>query len=118
MKTKSCKAKGRVLQNMVRDRLMQILELSKSEIRCAIMGETGKDIIFTNPVKYPYFIECKNRQSVSVYKEFQSAKDRAGKELVPILVIKKNGIKNPLAVVELGTLADLIFYCTEWRNKR
>ena len=45
MKTRSAKAKGRRLQNKIRDLLLEeFKELEPDDIRTAIMGETGEDI--------------------------------------------------------------------------
>ena len=45
MKTRSAKAKGRRLQNKIRDLLLEeFKDLEPDDIRTAIMGETGEDI--------------------------------------------------------------------------
>ena len=49
---RSRKAKGRRLQNWVRDTLLEIFtSLDSNDISCAIMGETGEDIKLSNPAK-------------------------------------------------------------------
>ena len=49
---RSRKAKGRRLQNWVRDTLLSIFKtLDDNDISCAIMGETGEDIKLSNPAK-------------------------------------------------------------------
>ena len=60
---RSRKAKGRRLQNWVRDTLLSIFKtLDDNDVSCAIMGETGEDIKLSNPAKklIPYSFECKN----------------------------------------------------------
>ena len=48
MKTRSRKAKGRRLQNWVRDELLSLFtNLSNDDIYCAIMGESGADVKFS-----------------------------------------------------------------------
>ena len=46
MKTSSAKAKGRKLQDLVRDKLLEKFKnyLEEDDIKSAIMGETGEDI--------------------------------------------------------------------------
>ena len=66
MKIRSRKAKGRRLQNWVRDELLSLFNnLSQDDISCAIMGETGEDIKLSNPAKklIPYSFECKNKET-------------------------------------------------------
>ena len=62
MKTRSAKAKGRRLQNKIRDLLLEeFKELEPDDIRTAIMGETGEDIKLSPAArkKIPYSFECK-----------------------------------------------------------
>ncbi|KKM85031.1 hypothetical protein LCGC14_1293290 [marine sediment metagenome] len=47
MQTKSAKAKGRRLQNWVRDELFLALKISFDDITTAIMGESGADVRLT-----------------------------------------------------------------------
>ena len=52
---RSRKAKGRRLQNWVRDTLLKIFSnngfLDENDIKCAVMGETGADIKLSNTAK-------------------------------------------------------------------
>ena len=49
---RSRKAKGRRLQNWVRDTLLSVFtSLDNNDVSCAIMGETGEDIKLSNPAK-------------------------------------------------------------------
>ena len=47
---------------------------------------------------FPYSVECKNAESLNVWKAYQQAKANCG-EYIPMLVIKKNR-EVPLVVVE------------------
>ena len=63
---KSRKAKGRKLQNWVRDSLRGLFPtLTDDDIRVAIMGESGADVkLSAKALKlFPYDIECKNTVS-------------------------------------------------------
>lgn len=108
MTPKSAKAKGRSLQNLVRDKILEANpHLSKNDIRTAIMGENGADIKLSDYARnvFPFSIECKARESFSIYKLWEQAV--TDEELIPLLVIKQNRAL-PLVVVELETFLDLI----------
>ena len=66
MNNKSRKAKGRYLQNIVRDKIIELYPvLTKEHIRCSMMSENGADVkLITHTARklFPYSIECKNRE--------------------------------------------------------
>ena len=99
--TRSRKAKGRRLQNWVRDRLRGLfLTLTDDDVRVAIMGETGADVKLSVNAKklFPYDIECKNTEG---WKKLYDAYDQADGhgDNQPIVFIKMNR-RNPLVVVD------------------
>lgn len=99
--TASRKAKGRRLQDWVRDNLRGLsLALTEDDVRVAIMGESGADIkLSANGKKYfPYDIECKNNET---WKGIYKAYDQAGTHgnLEPLVFIKMNR-RRPLAIVD------------------
>ena len=64
MKTASKKAKGRKLQDFVRDTLLTCFDsLEEDDIKSAIMGESGEDIKLSPAARraIPYSFECKNQ---------------------------------------------------------
>lgn len=76
MKTSSCKAKGRGLQQKIRDmyrEIGRIAELADEDIESRGMGQAGTDIIFSPRARsvFNYDIECKKHKSVSVPKHFK-----------------------------------------------
>ena len=99
--TRSRKAKGRRLQNWVRDSLRGLfLTLTDDDVRVAIMGETGSDIKLSKTAKklFPYDIECKNTEGwKKVYDAYDQA-DGHGEDQ-PLVFIKMNR-RNPLVVVD------------------
>ena len=111
MKTRSRKAKGRRLQNWVRDTLLSIFKtLDDNDISCAIMGETGEDIKLSNPAKklIPYSFECKNKETFKgIYDIMQQATSNCKKNQVPLGVIKMNNFE-PLTIVNARNFFDLI----------
>lgn len=98
------KAKGRRLQQYVRDAIIELFGVSDKDVRSTSMGAGGVDVPMAKHVNdmFPYDIECKNKETLNVWKEFEQAiahKKNTNSEYNPLLVIKKNG-KKPLAVVD------------------
>ena len=100
MKTQSAKAKGRKLQNWVRDKLIEILSIHEEDVESRSMGASGEDLIMAQPArkKFPYSIECKNQERINIWNAYQQANTNSGK-YEPILFIKRNKHK-PLVVVD------------------
>jgi hypothetical protein len=100
MKTKSAKAKGRKLQDWVRDLMRTVRGGDYEEIQCAIMGEKGADVKLTGEARvyFNWDIECKNREDFKgIYKYYSQAE--AHGEGKPVLFIKSNKRK-PLVIVD------------------
>jgi len=100
MKTQSAKAKGRRLQQWVRDQLIEKLEVHPEDIESRSMGAGGEDLIMARAAreKFPYSIECKNVEKLNVWDAYSQASENSG-NYEPIVVMKKNG-KKPLIVVD------------------
>ena len=100
MKTSSAKAKGRRLQQWFRDLLIEKLEVHPEDIESRSMGAGGEDLIMARAArkKFPYSIECKNQESVNVWKAYEQAEENSG-DYEPIVVIKRNNTK-PLVLVD------------------
>lgn len=76
MKTSSCKAKGRRLQQLVRDDLRSLSKeqgLVDDDINSTGMGQSGVDILLSPAAKkvWPLSIECKNVEKLNVVGVFQ-----------------------------------------------
>jgi len=100
MKTSSAKQKGRKLQQWMRDILIQKLGVHPEDIESRSMGSQGEDLIMARAAreKFPLSIECKNQESVNVWKSYEQASENSG-EYEPIVVIKRNQSK-PLVVID------------------
>ena len=110
MKNSSRKAKGRYLQNIMRDRIIKLYPvLGKDDIRTSLMSESGADVKLTSHTSrklFPYSIECKNRQDFkTLYSYFGQARRHLALE--PLLVVKMNR-ERPLAVIDLEHLFQLL----------
>ena len=100
MKTQSAKAKGRRLQQWVRDQLIEQLDVHPEDVESRSMGAGGEDLIMARAArqKFPYSIECKNVEKLNVWEAYEQAKSNSG-DYEPIVVMKKNG-KKPVVVVD------------------
>lgn len=109
LSTRSAKAKGRRLQNEVRDLLLESFQdLEADDIRTAIMGETGEDIKLSPAArkKIPYSIECKNQESLNIWSALKQAEENSD-VWAPMVIFKRNRSKT-YAVLEIDKLLELL----------
>ena len=116
MRAASAKAKGRKLQDYIRDllRLKFIKEwtllpkLEDDDIKCQIMGVSGEDIVLSPLAKktIPYSFECKNVEKLNVWIAIKQAESNC-QDREPVVVIKTNRT-NAYAVVRVEHLIELI----------
>ena len=103
MKPKSSKAKGRVLQNLVRDKIVEVFPHFEVDIdiRSAIMGETGEDIKLSKKAReqFPFSVECKSLASVAVYRKMEEAPAKCHKRATPQVVVTEDR-KKTLAILD------------------
>jgi len=110
MKPQSCKAKGRRLQQIVRDKLLlRWPKLTCDDIRSTSMGAGGEDIQLSSQARefIPFSFECKNQERIDVWGAVKQCRQNAPPNSTPIVVIKRN-TETPHAVVPLDTFLDLI----------
>jgi hypothetical protein len=99
MKTSSAKAKGRRLQQRVRDDLRTLAgaRLDPTDIESTTMGLSGVDIVLTKAAKDffgPLAFECKNVELLNAVGVFQKHYDHyAALGMVPIMVHSRNHIE-------------------------
>jgi len=100
MRPQSAKAKGRRLQQWVRDQLIEHLEVHPEDIESRSMGAGGEDLIMARDArkKFPFSIECKNQEKLNIWDAYEQACANSG-EYEPIVFIKKNG-KKPLVLID------------------
>ena len=100
MRPQSAKAKGRRLQQEFRKLLIEKLNIHPEDIESRSMGAGGEDLIMARAAreKFPYSIECKNQESVNLWKSYEQAKENSG-DYEPIVVLKRNKSK-PLVLVD------------------
>lgn len=100
MRPQSAKAKGRRLQQWVRDQLIEHLEVHPEDIESRSMGAGGEDLIMARDArqKFPFSIECKNQEKLNIWDAYEQACSNCN-DYEPIVFIKKNG-KKPLVVLD------------------
>jgi len=108
MRARSAKNKGKRLQNILRDKLVELYPALKDDIGSQIMGMTGEDIVLTPHARtfLPYSFECKNVEKLNIWKSFEQCRANAG-DSTPILVIKRNR-ETPKVVMELDQWLEII----------
>ncbi len=108
LKPSSAKAKGRVLQQAVRDLILAKFNLEQDDVRSVSMGATGEDLLLSPAARrqLPISLECKSRASISVYGFYEQAKANAG-GYEPVVVVKQNRDK-PLVVVDCVYFFELL----------
>jgi hypothetical protein len=112
MKTSSAKAKGRRLQDAIRDKLRsRFLKygLEDDDIQSAIMGESGTDVKLSPAARlsFPYSTECKNQEKINIWSAIKQAEENAPDGLEPVVFFKRNRSKT-YAVIEVDHFFDLV----------
>ena len=109
MKTSSAKAKGRRLQQKVRDLLLETFkELEPDDIRSTSMGVSGEDLQLSPAARklIPFAIECKNQEKLNVWDSLKQAEENSG-DYDPVLIFKRNRSKT-YAVINIEKFIELI----------
>ncbi len=109
MKPKSAKAKGRGLQQKVRDAILATYpDLTARDVRSVSMGAGGVDVTLSEMAAnaFPYSVECKRRARIHVYDMWQATLDNVAVGTNPLLVIQQDR-SDPLAVISLEHFLEL-----------
>ena len=67
MKTQSAKAKGRKLQNWVRDKLIELLSVHEEDVESRSMGASGEDLIMAQTARSSHILLNVKIKSVLIY---------------------------------------------------
>ena len=99
MKPQSAKAKGRRLQQQFRELLIEELDIHPEDIESRSMGAGGEDLIMARAAreKFPYSIECKNVEKLTVGEAYKQAEENS-KDYEPVVVMKKNNHKTLVVI--------------------
>ena len=109
MNVRSSKAKGRRLQNKLRDILRKVFpSLEEDDIKSQTMGMTGEDIVMSPAAKkkIPYSFECKNVERLNIWQAIEQAESNC-EDRTAVVVIKRNRT-DTYAVLNLDKFIKLI----------
>ena len=108
MRPSSAKAKGRRLQQELRDAILAAFpHLTPDDVRSTSMGASGEDTLLSPAARaaFPFASECKNQEALNIWKALEQAEANAdpaaGK--YPLLVFRRNRTR-PWAAVPLEVL--------------
>jgi hypothetical protein len=113
MNTAGRKAKGRFLQNLVRDKFRKIFkeQLEDDDIKAALMGDSGEDIKWSPAARklIPFSIECKNQEAFSISSAIKQAETNCkDKTRIPLVIFKKKYMK-PHISMSLDNFLKLLY---------
>jgi hypothetical protein len=114
----SRKAKGRRLQQAVRQDLIDRLGIDPGDILSTAMGQSGCDLYLSPAARaqFPFGVECKAQEAIALPAWWQQCTRNAAAEgLVPLLVFKRNR-EEPLAVLRWTDLLALLRHDHRWQN--
>ena len=116
MRPASAKAKGRRLQQWTRDQILKRwLSLEPDDVRSTSMGAGGEDLLLSPAARklLPLSFECKNLNSMVLFKWYDQAVVNAPKGTEPVVVAKANH-RRPVVIID----AEYFFDHYEPRKKR
>lgn len=112
MKTRSAKAKGRRLQNLLVEKLRALYpHLHAADVRPALMGESGIDVKLSEAARrvIPYAFESKNVEKINIWDAIKQAEANATKEqLIPAVMFGRNRMPEPYVAVSLSHFLELM----------
>lgn len=119
MRPSSAKAKGRRLQDYIRDRILATFpELEPDDVRGAIMGESGVDVKLSPAARrlFPWAVECKNQQRLNIWAALAQTEGNAGDTTKPLLVFSRNRTSTYVAL-DLDDFLELVGRLSTARTK-
>ncbi len=103
MKPSSAKAKGRRLQQQLAKDVTAAFGLAEGDVLSRSSGATGTDLILSPAAAkvFPFAVEAKNQERVNIWQSWaQTDMDsRKTTGLQPLLVVSRNGVSQPLAIL-------------------
>lgn len=97
----SRKAKGRKLQQEVRDTILRTFpKLEPDDVVSTSMGVSGADIKLSPAAKkvFPYSVEAKCQESISIWSALKQAEKNTPENQTSLLVFKRNHSKTYVTV--------------------
>jgi hypothetical protein len=111
---KSRKAKGRRLQQDICKKISEVTGLpwgKDTEISSREMGQSGTDVRLIGKAleMFPYSVECKSQESVSIWDAIEQAKSNQKEGTEWLLFLKRNNV-DPIVVMSTDEFFNLIKY--------
>lgn len=113
----SAKAKGRALQQKVRDLILGLFtELEPDDVRSTSMGASGEDVTLSPAARrrVPFQIECKSKARSQVHTYYAQAKSHGSHE--PLVIVKQDR-KETLAILDAEVFFKLLQELDGFRNQ-
>jgi len=110
LKPQSAKAKGRKLQQYVRDEILAHFdELESDDVRSTSMGASGEDVQLSPKARnlLPWAIEAKARAKINACRFYDQAAEHAEGRYQPVVVMRENHGKS-LAIVDFQYLLHIM----------
>ena len=114
----SRKAKGRRLQQAVRQDLVDRLGIDPGDILSTAMGQSGCDLYLSPAARarFPFGVECKAQERIALPEWWeQCTRNAAAEGLTPLLVLKQSR-REALAVLRWSDLLALLRHDHRWQN--
>ena len=122
MRPQSAKAKGRRLQQEVRDAVLAAFpQLKPDDVRSTSMGAGGADLLLSPAAQwvFPFYVECKNQESLNIWAALEQAEmgafkdslvfDRPISHSIPLVVFRRNATK-PYVAFAFNDFMELLKY--------
>ena len=114
----SRKAKGRRLQQAVRQDLVDCLGIDPGDILSTAMGQSGCDLYLSPAARerFGFGVECKAQETISLPAWWEQCTANAeAEELAPLLILKQSR-RAALAVLRWEDLLALLRQDCRWQN--
>lgn len=118
IKTQSAKAKGRALQQHVRDRILAMFPvLREGDVESRAMGSSGTDILLSPAARdvFPVSVECKKTKKTPSCSELAQSKANQSTNTVPAVVWCPHG-KGPQHSLIMFELEEFLTFWVKWNE--
>lgn len=107
--TAARKAKGRKLQQLVRDKVLEAFpSLEPDDVKSTAMGQGGEDVQLSPAARklFPFSVECKRHKSFAVYGPYEQADANSGS--AEALLVIQGDRKKPLVLLDLDYFMKMV----------
>lgn len=119
MRPQSAKAKGRRLQQELVAAILATFDaqLQPDDVTSRSMGAGGCDVLISPAARrcFPFAPECKNTESLNIWKAIAQAEENAAAGTTGIVVFRRNNVK-PYVALPLDVFMDLTFDAYQHAN--